>query len=95
MLVGVDQKWRLRDIAAGLASAVIPYMTVPFKRAARRRGLLGEQWRLRHDEGAGAADALVRTVVRRPIPAALVGVVVIAVVFSALLAAGPPTQWFA
>ena len=95
VLVGVDQKWRLRDIAAGLAAAVIPNMTVPFKRAARRRGLLGEQWRLRHDEGAGAADALVRTVVRRPIPAALVGVVVIAVVLSALQGAGPPTQWFA
>lgn len=95
VLVGVDQKWRLRDIAVGLGSAVIPYMTVPFKRAARRRGLLGETWRLRHDDGKGPIDSLVGTVVRRPIPSALVSLVVIALVFSGLLAAGPPTQWFA
>ena len=95
VLVGVDQKWRVRDVAAGLASAVIPYMTVPFKRAARRRGLLGEQWRLRQQEGQGALDGAVRVVVRRPVPAALVSVVAIALVFAGLLSAGPPTQWFA
>lgn len=95
VLVGVDQKWRLGSILLGLLSAVVPYMTVPFKRGARRRGMLGSAWRLRNDDGTGAADRVVRTVVRRPVPAALVSVVVIALVFSALVTAGPPTQWFA
>lgn len=95
VLVGVDQKWRLRDIVVGLGSAVIPYMTVPFKRAARRRGLLGEQWRLRHHEGEGAADSVVRTVVRRPIPAALVSLIAVSLIFAGLVSVGPPTQWFA
>ena len=48
-----------------------------------------------HDDGKGPIDSLVGTVVRRPIPSALVSLVVIALVFSGLLAAGPPTQWFA
>ena len=31
---------------------------------------------------------------RRPLPAALVTLVVLVIVFSLLLMAGPPTQWF-
>ena len=95
VLVAVDQRWRARDVAAGLGSAVIPYLTVPFERSALRCGLLGDSWRLATHDGQGLAVRIVSLVVRRPVPAALVLVVVIALVFTGLLAVGPPTQWFA
>lgn len=95
VLVAVDQKWRLGDLIAGLGSAIVPYLTVPFERSALRRGLLGDAWRLRDEEGRGIADRVVALVVRRPVPAAIVCLVAIALVFTGLLAVGPPTQWFA
>ena len=83
-----------RDLLAGLGSAIIPYLTVPFERSAMRRGLLGDTWRLRAQEGRGIAERAVALVVRRPVPASLVLLVAIVLVFSGLLALGPPTQWF-
>ena len=59
-----------------------------------RRGLLGDTWRLRAQEGRGIAERAVALVVRRPVPASLVLLVAIVLVFSGLLALGPPTQWF-
>ena len=94
-LVRLPMMQHLRDVAAGLGSAVIPYLTVPFERSALRCGLLGDSWRLATHDGQGLADRIVSLVVRRPVPAALVLVVVIALVFTGLLAVGPPTQWFA
>ena len=94
VLVAVDQKWAFRDLLAGLGSAIIPYLTVPFERSAMRRGLLGDTWRLHAQEGRGIAERAVALVVRRPVPASLVLLVAIVLVFSGLLALGPPTQWF-
>ncbi|GAA1491090.1 DUF3817 domain-containing protein [Brachybacterium sacelli] len=94
VLVAVDQRWKLRDLALGIGSAFIPYLTVPFERAARRRGLLEESWRLRTEPGANALEKVVALALRRPLPAALIALVVVAVVFTVLLNAGPPTQWF-
>ena len=94
VLVAIDQRWSLRDLLLGVGSAVIPYLTVPFERSAHRRGLLGESWRLRTESGRTAPERLVSLALRRPLPAALITVVVLALVFSGLLMAGPPTQWF-
>lgn len=97
VLVGVDQRWRARDVALGLASAIVPYATVPFERSAARRGLLGDQWRLLSvDSGpSGAMEQLVASGLRRPVVAALLAVIAVAVIFSVLLSLGPPTEWFA
>src|SRR5699024_1154027 len=94
VLVAVDQRWRARDLLLGLGSAIIPYLTVPFERSAHRRGLLGESWRLREETGRTAPARVVSLALRRPLPAALVTLVVLVIVFSLLLMAGPPTQWF-
>ncbi|GAB96055.1 integral membrane protein [Kineosphaera limosa] len=94
VLVAVDQRWSVRDLLMGLASAVIPYATVPFERSALRRGLLGQRWRLRDEPGRGPVEKVVAESVRHPLPAALVAGLTIVAVFSALLLAGPPTQWF-
>ena len=94
VLVAVDQRWKLTDLLLGVGSAVIPYLTVPFERSALRRGLLGDSWRLREAPGRTAPEKLVALALRRPLPAALVTLVVLALVFSGLLMLGPPTQWF-
>lgn len=94
VLVAVDQRWRLRRLALGLVSAVIPYATVPFERSARRVGLLADTWRLRGERPRGAADRLVAQAVQRPVPAGVLALLLVTAVFGGLLMLGPPTQWF-
>lgn len=94
VLVAVDQRWSPVQLLLGLGSAIIPYLTVPFERWALRRGLLGHQWRLRTESGSTVPQKVVAAALRRPLPAAVLALVVVAVVFSVLLSLGPPTQWF-
>ncbi|WP_245642816.1 DUF3817 domain-containing protein [Piscicoccus intestinalis] len=94
VLVAVDQRWRAGHLLVGLAAAVVPYATVPFERWADRRGLLEESWRLRREPADGFVQKLVAASLRRPLPAAAAALVLVALVFAGLLAAGPPTQWF-
>lgn len=93
VLVAVDRRWSPGRLAAGLGSAVVPYLTVPFERSAERAGLLGERWRLRDEEPSGLVERLVSRALRSPLPAGLLVLVVLAVVFGGLLLLGPPTQW--
>ena len=93
VLLGVDRRWSLRRVLVGLGSAVVPYLTVAFERSADRAGLLPETWRLRTDEPHGWVERVVGRGLRAPLVAAAVTLVVLAVVFSGLLVAGPPTQW--
>ena len=95
VLVAIDQKWRLKDLLLGIGSAIVPYLTVPFERSAMRRGLLSDAWRLREERGRTAPERLVSLALRHPVPAVLIAVVGVAIVFSVLLSLGPPTEWFA
>ncbi len=94
VLVGVDQRWGAGRIALGLGSAVIPFVTVAFERWAERRGMLSEAWRLLTESPRTASERLAAVILRRPVLSAVVTLVVVAVVFTLLLQAGPPTQWF-
>ncbi len=93
VLLGVDRRWSPGRVLAGLGSAVVPYLTLAFERSADRAGLLHERWRLRTEEPGGLAEQVVARGLRAPLVAAAVTLVVLAVVFSGLLVAGPPTQW--
>lgn len=94
LLVAVDQRWSPGLLVLGWVSAVVPYATIPFERYADRRGLLADRWRLRTDAPAGPVERIAATALRHPLSAVLVGLVAVALVFTGLLAAGPPTQWF-
>lgn len=94
VLVGVDQRWGAGRIALGLGSAVIPFVTVAFERWAERRGMLAEAWRLLTESPRTTAERLAAVVLRRPVLSAVVILVLVTVVFTLLLQAGPPTQWF-
>ncbi|WP_238335878.1 DUF3817 domain-containing protein [Serinicoccus kebangsaanensis] len=90
LVVGVDQRWGARRMVLGLASAVPPFTTIPFERWVRRRGLAGERWRLRESGARTAVERALAAVLRRPLPSAVVALLVVGAVFSALLAIGPP-----
>ena len=96
VLVWVDKRWSFGTGVLGLASAIIPYATYPFERSVEKRGLLAGPWRLGSDEESprGVHEKLVASALRSPVLALIVTLVVVAVVFSLLLLAGPPTEWF-
>lgn len=89
-VVAVNQRWSFGALVLGWASSVVPYATVPFEVAVARRGMLEGSWRRSPDAHSGFWDRLLFFVVRRPAVAAGIGVVAVALVFTGLLAAGPP-----
>lgn len=94
--VWTDKRWSAGTGFLGLASAIVPYATVPFERGVERRGLLDGQWRLAPggDEPGSAAERGLAFALRSPVLALLATLVVVAVVFTLLLVAGKPTEWF-
>lgn len=92
VFIWVNQRWSLRTGLLGLASAVIPFATVPYERWIERRGLLAGTWRLAPGAEApqNPAEKLQAWVLRSPLVALLVAVVGISVVFTVLLLVGPP-----
>lgn len=90
--VWVNQRWSAGRGLAGLASAFVPFCTVPFERSTDKAGLLEGGWRL--GPGGDRPRGLIETVqawcLRRPVPALILGVAWVAVVFAVLLILGPP-----
>jgi integral membrane protein len=96
LAVWTDKRWPTGTGIVGLASAVVPYATVPFERSVDRRGLLEGPWRLAPGGEAPRTlpERILGFALRSPIVALLVTLVLVAVVFSLLLMAGKPTEWF-
>ncbi|MHA7239686.1 DUF3817 domain-containing protein [Arthrobacter sp. TMS1-12-1] len=92
VFVWVNQRWSVLTGLLGLASAVVPFATVPYERWIEHRGQLARSWRLA--PGAEAprtrAEQVQAWVLRSPLVALLVAVTGISVVFSVLLLVGPP-----
>ena len=94
ILVAVDRRWHARDLLLGLVSSVVPYATIPFERSAARRGLLASRWRLLDEPASGPTERVVGTALRHPVPALLLTLLGLALVFGGLLMLGPPWTWF-
>jgi integral membrane protein len=90
LLVAVDQRWSRGRLLLGLLAAVPPFLTVPFDRYAERRGLLGDAWRLRTAEPAGAAERLAAWLIRNPLRGAVTGVLAVLALTGVALLVGPP-----
>ncbi|WP_328592983.1 DUF3817 domain-containing protein [Ruania zhangjianzhongii] len=90
LVVGIDQQWERRTILLGLLSAVLPFVTVPFGRLVRRRGLTGTHWRLLSGGARTPIERGLAAVLRRPVRFALVTLAALALVFRILLWIGPP-----
>ncbi|MCD6640981.1 MAG: DUF3817 domain-containing protein [Nocardioides sp.] len=90
VLLWLDQRWSFGRLVLGLASAVPPFATVPFESYAERRGMLGEQWRLRGEAPSTALERAAAWLVRRPGQGAAVGAVAVAALTGVALVIGPP-----
>lgn len=92
VFVWVNQKWSFGLGLTGLASSIIPFLTLPFERWVQRKGLLEGGWRL--VPGGDAPQGFVENVqawcLRRPLLAVLLGIVFVAVLASVLIWMGPP-----
>ncbi|MDO5635519.1 MAG: DUF3817 domain-containing protein [Micrococcus sp.] len=92
--VWIDGRWSIGRGLLALASAIVPFMTVPFERAMARRGVPEPQWRVLRDDADRPLDRLLASVLTRPVISAVIAIAAVSIVFALLLAAGPPTQWF-
>lgn len=91
LVVGVDQRWSGRRLLVGLLAAVPPFTTIWFDAATERRGLLDRRWRLTDPSRATTPpERVVGGLLRRPLRAAAVGVLVVVVLTGLALLAGPP-----
>lgn len=93
VLVAKNQRWRAWPATVAVASAIIPYATIPTELWLHRSGRLDGPWRLEatDDPRDGAwHDRLLRALLRRPwVLAVLVAAAVVAI-FVVLLILGPP-----
>jgi len=95
VVVAVNQRWSAGITLLALASAVVPFASLPVERWIDRSGRLQGGWRR---EATGdhrdrrPLDRLLRWVLAHPVLSLVVAVVGVSVVFAALLAVGPPVQ---
>lgn len=97
LVVGHNQRWRVGTVALGVLTAVIPYATIPWERRLVRSGALEGRWRTEPTGEPGDdrwIDRAFRWGITHPILLAVIALVLVAIVFAALLTAGPPTEWF-
>ncbi|MBF4463229.1 MULTISPECIES: DUF3817 domain-containing protein [unclassified Rathayibacter] len=93
LVLAVNQRWSAGATVLALVSAVLPYATIPLERGFERRGLLEGAWRReatadpRDDR---ALERLLRWALARPALAGALVLALVAGVFAALLAVGPP-----
>ncbi len=93
VLVGVNQRWPMRLMASGVATAVIPYATIPFDAWLERRGRLGGDWRrdaTNHPADRTWHNVVLRALLNRPVLLGAAFAVLLVGIMSTLLIVGPP-----
>ena len=95
-LVGVNNRWGIGRTVLAIALAIVPFATVPFERAAERKGRLVGQWRRVKTSDVRDNhwfDSLYRWFINRPIILVLTLLIVVSGIFAPLLIIGPPGEW--
>jgi len=92
VLVALNNRWRPVPLVVALASAVVPYATIPAELWLARTGRLAGQWRTSDAPDADRRwyDGLLRWFLRRPWALAALIALAVAVIFTVLLLVGPP-----
>ncbi|WOQ69004.1 DUF3817 domain-containing protein [Microbacterium limosum] len=93
VLVAANQRWGAGPTVVAIASAVVPYATIPTEIWLHRTGRLRGDWR--REAGADPRDAawhdrLMRWFLRRPWVLGLLLAAAVALIFVVLLIVGPP-----
>lgn len=93
VLVALNQRWHVGVAVVAIASAVVPYATIPAEIWLHRTGRLTGEWRLAATDDPRDArwyDRLMRWFLQRPWVLAILLVVAIVALYVILLLAGPP-----
>jgi integral membrane protein len=93
LLVAVNQRWHIGVAVLAVASAVVPYATIPMEIWLHRTGRLDGPWRLDATDDPRDRrwyDRLMRWFLRRPWVLAALLVIAIVGLYVILLLAGPP-----
>jgi len=93
VLLAVNQRWHPGVAATAIASAIVPYATIPVELWLARSGRLDGQWRREATDDARDTtwvDRTMRWFLRRPIVLIALIAVAVVVLFVVLLSAGPP-----
>lgn len=93
VLLAVNQRWHPGIAATAIASAIVPYATIPVELWLARTGRLDGAWR--RDETDDPRDRtwidrLARWFIRHPVLLVALIVLAVVVLFVVLLNAGPP-----
>ena len=93
ILVALNNRWRIGTAVLAVASAIVPYATIPMEIWLHRTGRLAGDWRLAETDDPRDRtwfDRLMRWFLRRPwVLGALIAVAVVAL-YVILLLVGPP-----
>ena len=95
-LVGVNNRWGIGRTFLAIALAIVPFATVPFERAAERKGRLVGEWRRVKTSDVRDNhwfDSLYRWFINRPIILVLTLLIGVSGIFATLLIIGPPGEW--
>jgi integral membrane protein len=93
VLVAKNQRWGAGPTVVAIASAIIPYATIPTELWLHRSGRLEGTWRLEQTDDPRDRswhDRLMRALLRRPWVLALVIAAAVVAIFVVLLVIGPP-----
>lgn len=93
LLVAVNQRWHVGVAILAVASAVVPYATIPMEIWLHRTRRLAGVWRLEATDDPRDRrwyDRLMRWFLRRPVVLVLLLAVAIIALYVILLIAGPP-----
>lgn len=93
LIVGLNQRWKLPLIAGAVATAVVPYATIPFDLWADRTGKINGEWRREATDDPrdrSWVDRLLRWFITHPVLLVIFFVVALVAVYSVLLIIGPP-----
>lgn len=93
VLAAINQRWSVGIGLLAVATAVIPYATIPFDRWALRTGKLEGDWRREATDDPRDQrwfDRLVRWMLNHPYLLAALILLAVVVLFAVLLALGPP-----
>lgn len=96
VLIGVNQRWTALQIVGAVATAIVPYATIPFDRRLERRGMLDGDWHLEATDDPRDqvwTRRFLRWMLWHPVTLLLTFVIGIAVIMTTLLIIGPPGGW--
>jgi integral membrane protein len=93
VLVALNNRWRPWPSIVAIASAIVPYATIPAELWLARSGRLAGQWQTAEATDPTDRrwyDGLLRWFLRRPWVLAVLIVLAVVVLFTVLLIIGPP-----